>query len=149
VHRSAAFPTAHTVDGSFDFAASVYAADVDGDGDVDVLGAAANANDITWWENKGGQFSLATTDVAQFLVSNSEIHDLLKIVATHEGRTGDSPVEFASLELRLTNGSGAALFREPSISSTARRPPRPAKMATPTFHWLSSLHRTSRPARWT
>jgi len=44
----------HTVDGSFDGAQAVDAADVDGDGDVDVLGAAYNADDITWWENEDG-----------------------------------------------------------------------------------------------
>ncbi|MBS1260992.1 MAG: Thermophilic serine proteinase [Calditrichaeota bacterium] len=44
----------HTVDGAFDGAYSVYAADVDGDGDTDVLGAAYYANDITWWENLDG-----------------------------------------------------------------------------------------------
>ena len=43
--------TEHTVDGAFDAAQSVYAADVDGDGDLDVLGAAEGADDITWWEN--------------------------------------------------------------------------------------------------
>jgi FG-GAP-like repeat/Secretion system C-terminal sorting domain len=46
--------TEHTVDGSFDRASSIYAADVDGDGDMDMLGAAMNANDITWWENLDG-----------------------------------------------------------------------------------------------
>ncbi|MCD4847934.1 MAG: T9SS type A sorting domain-containing protein [Candidatus Aegiribacteria sp.] len=46
--------TEHTVDGSFDSAYSVYAEDVDGDGDMDVLGAAALADDITWWENDNG-----------------------------------------------------------------------------------------------
>ena len=45
------FPTEHAVDGAFDGAHSVFAADVDGDGDLDVLGAAFNANDIAWWEN--------------------------------------------------------------------------------------------------
>ena len=44
----------HTVNRNFDGAHSVYAADVDGDGDMDVLGAAYNANDITWWENTDG-----------------------------------------------------------------------------------------------
>ncbi|NLP04707.1 hypothetical protein GX411_01985, partial [Candidatus Fermentibacteria bacterium] len=29
---------------------SVYSSDVDGDGDMDVLGAAYNADDITWWD---------------------------------------------------------------------------------------------------
>ncbi len=44
----------HTVDGAFDGASSAYAADVDGDGDLDVLGAAQADNDITWWENTAG-----------------------------------------------------------------------------------------------
>jgi hypothetical protein len=44
--------TAHTVDGNFDAAHSVFAADVDGDGDNDILGAAINANKVIWWENQ-------------------------------------------------------------------------------------------------
>jgi hypothetical protein len=43
--------TEHTVSSVFDGAISVVAADVDGDGDVDVLGAAWYAGEITWWEN--------------------------------------------------------------------------------------------------
>jgi len=46
--------TEHTVDGSFDGAFYVSSADMDGDGDIDVLGAAENANDISWWENADG-----------------------------------------------------------------------------------------------
>ena len=41
----------HTVDGEFDGACSVYSADINGDGNMDVLGAAAYDDDITWWEN--------------------------------------------------------------------------------------------------
>ena len=39
--------TEHTIAGDFDGAFSVYVADVDGDGDTDVLGAAFEADDIT------------------------------------------------------------------------------------------------------
>ena len=46
--------TVHTVDGDFNGATSVYTADVDGDSDVDVLGAADMADDIAWWENTDG-----------------------------------------------------------------------------------------------
>ncbi len=52
--------TEHTVDGEFDGAWSVYAADVDGDGDMDVLGAAGNDDDIAWWENTAGDGSTWT-----------------------------------------------------------------------------------------
>jgi hypothetical protein len=46
--------TEHGINGDFDYAASVYAADIDGDGDADVLGAAAHADDITCWSNDDG-----------------------------------------------------------------------------------------------
>jgi len=46
--------TEHTVDGDFEGAWSVYSADIDGDGDADILGAAAYADDIAWWENTDG-----------------------------------------------------------------------------------------------
>ena len=55
--------TEHTVDGNFDGAISVHAADVDGDGDVDVLGTAWAANDITWWENTTGDGTVWTEHV--------------------------------------------------------------------------------------
>jgi hypothetical protein len=46
--------TEHAVDGSFDGAYSVYAADLDGDDDLDVVGAAYYADDVLWWENTSG-----------------------------------------------------------------------------------------------
>ena len=52
--------TEHTIGAAFDEAYSVYAADVDGDGDTDVLGAARTADDITWWENTAGDGSAWT-----------------------------------------------------------------------------------------
>jgi len=44
----------HTIDGDFSGADSVHAEDIDGDGDLDVLGAGDTNNDITWWENTNG-----------------------------------------------------------------------------------------------
>jgi len=44
----------YPVDENYDGAMSVRAADVDGDGDTDVLGASLYYNDITWWENIDG-----------------------------------------------------------------------------------------------
>jgi hypothetical protein len=45
----------HVIDDSFGRAWSVYATDIDGDGDMDVLGAAIIADDIAWWENDGSE----------------------------------------------------------------------------------------------
>ncbi len=59
--------TEHTIDGNFDGARDVHSADVDGDGDADVLGAAFWDYDITWWENVGGT---GTTWVEHTIVGN-------------------------------------------------------------------------------
>ena len=50
--------TQNKVDGDFDGASSVYAADMDGDGDQDILGAGYSANGIAWWENQDGTGTL-------------------------------------------------------------------------------------------
>ena len=47
--------TKHVIADNFNYAQSVYATDLDGDGDVDVLGAAIYAGDIAWWENDGAE----------------------------------------------------------------------------------------------
>ena len=44
----------HSVDEEFDFAIHVFAIDLDGDDDKDLLGAAFKDNAITWWENTDG-----------------------------------------------------------------------------------------------
>jgi len=55
--------TKHIIDGNFEGAMFVCATDVDGDGDVDVLGAATYADDIAWWENDGSEhFTKHTID---------------------------------------------------------------------------------------
>jgi len=43
-----------TIGSGFSQAKSIRTADIDGDGDLDVVGAALGANDITWWRNDGG-----------------------------------------------------------------------------------------------
>ncbi len=55
--------TEHMVDGDFPVVRSVFASDVDGDGDVDVLGSRGVG--ITWWENDDGsgtQWTAHTVD---------------------------------------------------------------------------------------
>ena len=48
------FSTANTIEGDFLGAHGVHTADIDGDGDLDVVGAAYDADTITWWENDNG-----------------------------------------------------------------------------------------------
>jgi hypothetical protein len=44
----------HVIDDKFDYAFGVHAADVDMDGDCDILGAAQEGDFIAWWRNEGG-----------------------------------------------------------------------------------------------
>ena len=50
--------------GNFEGARAVYPADLDGDGDVDVVGAAGDAGQISWWQNDGQQ-SFAKQDITE------------------------------------------------------------------------------------
>lgn len=40
---------------------SVYAADLDGDNDIDIVGASATTNEIAWWKNSGNSFATKYT----------------------------------------------------------------------------------------
>ena len=90
------------------------AIDLDNDGQLDALYFFFRS--ISWFANHGGQFKLGTTDVAQGVVSNAQIEDVLAIEVTHNGREGDSPLELASLELRLTDGEGTALTEAQALA---------------------------------
>ncbi|MEM7048303.1 MAG: FG-GAP-like repeat-containing protein [Acidobacteriota bacterium] len=50
--------TRHDIALDFDGAASVLASDIDRDGDIDLVGAAAHGDDIAWWENTAGDGSV-------------------------------------------------------------------------------------------
>ncbi len=93
--------TEYTIDAAFGNARSVLAADVDGDGDTDVLGAAQTGNQIAWWENRGGQFALSTADGVVSATAAEGAADVLVLVidAAHRGRTGDGDLEIATFEL--------------------------------------------------
>jgi hypothetical protein len=44
----------HVISSQFYGANSVYASDLDSDGDLDVIGAAIDAGEVAWWRNDGG-----------------------------------------------------------------------------------------------
>ncbi|MEO1087860.1 MAG: FG-GAP-like repeat-containing protein, partial [Acidobacteriota bacterium] len=99
----------HTIDGDFAGARSVLAADLDGDGDADVVGAARDADHIAWWTNRGGQFAMPTSDVAPERVADGDTVAVLEIDAAHRGRAGDPDFELVTLELLLEDGAETPL----------------------------------------
>jgi hypothetical protein len=99
----------HIVDDNYLEAVAVYAADIDGDGDTDIMAAGAVENAIRWWENKGGQFSLATADTSPSTMPGSAQDDLLQVTVSHNGRPGDNDLELTSLALLFEESPGASL----------------------------------------
>lgn len=98
-----------TIDAAALGAAAVVAADLDGDGDPDALAASADDDTVAWHANQGGQFALATADAAPARAEEDATDALLDIELAHRGRTGDSDVELATLELAFADGGGTPL----------------------------------------
>jgi hypothetical protein len=63
------FSTGYIIEGNFDGAMSVLAADIDGDNDLDILGTAKESGDIIWWENTKG---IGTVWTAHLVDGDSE-----------------------------------------------------------------------------
>ncbi|MCP3982519.1 MAG: hypothetical protein GY716_24730 [bacterium] len=101
--------TEHVLTDGADYASGVYAADIDSDGDLDLLSASYLDNRVAWFENLGGQFSLKTTDVAPPTQANSDIASVLRIDASHRGRAGDADLELATLDLLFETSPGSPL----------------------------------------
>jgi hypothetical protein len=101
--------TEHVITTSADSARSVYAADVDGDGDIDLMSASYWDNKIAWYPNCGGQFALATSDTAPAALYQGQTDDMLKITATHRGCLGDVDMELATLDLLFEESAGDPL----------------------------------------
>jgi hypothetical protein len=90
------------------YARSAYAADLDGDGDLDLMSASANDHEITWYENRGGLPPVFTERlVADRMWGARHIHaedidmdgdidilsalELNNTIAWHENRGGAPP----------------------------------------------------------
>ena len=101
--------TSHVITTNANGAVSITAADVDGDGDLDVLSASFNDDKIVWYENRGGQFALITTDTAPGTIIAGQQGDLLRIVAIHRGRSGDTDAELTTFELLFEESAGDPL----------------------------------------
>jgi hypothetical protein len=99
-------------------ASSVFGADIDGDGDIDVLSASASDNKIAWYENTDGSGTFGSQQVISTSASYAQ-----SIFAADIDSDGDIDVLSASLVddkiawYENTNGSGS--FGTQQVISTA------------------------------
>ncbi len=105
---------------AMDGARHIYAADLDGDGDMDIIAGAERSNTIAWYENKRGN----PTNFVEHILSNTAtgIHAIVAGDADHDG---DMDV-FAALESgeRVmwyeNNGTRTPSFQEHTIATNFR-----------------------------
>lgn len=88
----------HVLSSSVPEAVAVQVADVDSDGQKDILSAANAGNLVQWWGNRGGQFSLPTEDTSPEAIPEGATVSLMTLTFTHNGRVTDSNIELAALE---------------------------------------------------
>jgi len=75
--------TKQTISNNFRGASYVSAADLDGDGDLDVLGSAWDDNELAWWRNEGGN---PVNWVKQTIDSNfRNAHEILAVDLDNDG----------------------------------------------------------------
>jgi hypothetical protein len=85
-------------------------ADFDGDGDVDLAHDDMPGNTVDLYLNQGGQAAIhASAPVTPATLDPMTIDDVLQFRVHHEGRTGDSDLELATVSLKLTDGDGTPL----------------------------------------
>ncbi len=102
----------NTVDESFASARDVAVADMDGDGDIDILGAAVAADAIRWWENNGA--AVPTWTAHTIVASYNGAH---RVEPADFDRDGDMDVAVAAFDgddvswMENTNGIGTTWSR--------------------------------------
>ncbi len=117
--RGAEVPfTEHVISTPADFAVSVFATDMDGDGDTDVLSASFDDNKIAWYENDGGSPPCFTEHVISTTGSGA-----WSVFATDVNGDGNTDVLSASTNNKIawyeSDGGSPPTFTEHVISTTA------------------------------
>jgi len=104
--------TEHVIANDATLAQSITAADLDGDSDPDIVAATLQAYKAAWYENCGGQFTLAATDTAPSELLGGAVDDLLAIEVIHRGTVGDLDLALTRLEFLFEAGPGTPLTTE-------------------------------------
>ena len=112
--------TEHLISPFADVAHGVFAADLDTDGDIDVLSASRADGKVAWYENRGGQFGIAQSQPGGGS-GNSRV--LNAAVLSSRGRSGDPDLWLRGITLRfetrlgqrLSAGQASDLFSAVSI----------------------------------
>ncbi len=110
--------TQQIVDDNFSGASNVHAADVDGDGDTDILGTAWSGNEVVWWENDGSDsISWTRQHIAHPFINGREVFavdidqdDDMDVLAAGAG--------VGEIALWLNDGNIPITWTEQTIEST-------------------------------
>jgi hypothetical protein len=84
-------------------------ADLDSDGDLDVVHARFFQSAVGWSRNDSGQVVTDAVDQVPPGVSNNNVFSMLRLTVTHGGRSGDSDAELARIGLLFEEGPGDPL----------------------------------------
>ena len=117
--------TARTISTSADGAISVYAADIDNDGDMDVLSASINDDKIVWYENKLAAFGDPTFGSATITTSADGANTVYAVDIDSDGDMDVLSASSSDDKIAWYENDGAA---DPSF--TARTITTSADMAT-------------------
>ncbi len=87
IHTGGLSFTEHSISPAFDGAVSVYIADLDGDMDLDIVGAGSTADSIRWWENTAGNGSAWSEHTIE-----ADVDGAISVMAVDIDNDGDKDV---------------------------------------------------------
>jgi hypothetical protein len=103
----------HTIVTNAQIAHGVYAADVDGDGDLDVLSASREDGKVAWYENVGGQYAITAQEAPFPGVA-------LGLTISHRGRPGDPDLAVRTVEVQFVDGEDKPLSAAQVLGAVTR-----------------------------
>ncbi|PIR48250.1 hypothetical protein COU80_05475 [Candidatus Peregrinibacteria bacterium CG10_big_fil_rev_8_21_14_0_10_55_24] len=105
--------TKHVISGTYDTAQGMYATDIDGDLDMDIVSTAFSQNDVTWWENDGSETFTEYTIAGSF----SGAHDVHAIDVDADGDIDVIGAGFVGDQIGWWENDGSENFSEHIIDS--------------------------------